>query len=336
MQIDFTKKIWIDGEISHIQLILTRRCYLKCSYCRVISNYSDIVRPAFEEEKDLEYWKDQLSVLKGKDVFLTVLGGEVLILPWFEDLIEYLNSLNDGFWYGIITTGIGMTEKRFKRLVEIPLRNWSFSWDFTGDKHIQAKTNQGYRWALRFKEVLKDNIDVMALTVLKDEIDVNRFEETIKEFSDKGIWFELSLLDFPKNEYYDFAEISPFKPMKKENLIEIMEKAIELKQKGYLIHNNLEWLELNIRMADESLEGNLICPNPIPLLSVDSDGKVRLCNRIRGRETTRYELKDVFERWDEVVKAVKSDWVNLCEGCNLDCVFMYWTAPDRKAEIFKH
>lgn len=321
----------------NVIVLLTRRCPFSCSYCRIVKNYSPIVSSAFEEEKNLDFWKEQLSYFKDKDTFLTILGGEPLLLDWLPDLIQFLNELRPDYWYALVSSGVGMTKEKFRKFCEIGLRNWSFSWDFTGDRFIKAKTNLGYKIALEFKEVLGDKIDLVAVSVLKDECSSGVFEEVIENFTKNGIWLEITLLDFSKSEYYDFAEpTQPFKPVPKDDFLRCVEKAIEMKKKGYLIHNNFEELYAWMEYPEEFLRGDAYCHNPFANLTIDADGKLRLCLRIRGDKITKYTLKDLSdgEKLDEIISAMREDYRKLCMGCNQNCVFM--ANSGKSAKIFYH
>jgi len=92
-----------------VSWLLTRKCNLKCSYCRIVRNYKDIpeVYPPISN-----YHKNEMStemVLKGlegfknhnPDSFHILYGGEPLLRKDLPEIVQFcnINSIN----YTIIT-----------------------------------------------------------------------------------------------------------------------------------------------------------------------------------------------------------------------------------------
>jgi pyrroloquinoline quinone biosynthesis protein E len=94
---------------------LTYRCPLRCSYCSNPIEYDQI-----RDELTTEEWKNALKqARKLGAVQLGFSGGEPLLRPDLEDLVHHGREL--GYYTNVITSGIGLTEKRAVSLKEAGL-----------------------------------------------------------------------------------------------------------------------------------------------------------------------------------------------------------------------
>ena len=93
-------------------ILLTRKCNLKCSYCRISANIDYDGKPPaypgpkfhFNSEQPPEYWIkiiDRLYELN-KDVFLILYGGEPFLYNGLIDIVKYCNKI--GVAYTIISS----------------------------------------------------------------------------------------------------------------------------------------------------------------------------------------------------------------------------------------
>ncbi len=92
---------------------LTHRCPLHCPYC---SNPIELKKR--ESELTTEEWLivlEQAADLGAAQVHFT--GGEPLLRPDLEQLIRRAREL--GFFVNLITSGVGLTEERVRRLSEV-------------------------------------------------------------------------------------------------------------------------------------------------------------------------------------------------------------------------
>ncbi|WP_434356640.1 pyrroloquinoline quinone biosynthesis protein PqqE [Parasalinivibrio latis] len=94
---------------------LTYRCPLQCPYC---SNPVNLGEP--ENELDTETWLDVLEQAREMGaVQLGLSGGEPLLRKDLETIVSRAREL--GFYSNLITSGIGLNEKRIKALKEAGL-----------------------------------------------------------------------------------------------------------------------------------------------------------------------------------------------------------------------
>ncbi|MBA5763124.1 pyrroloquinoline quinone biosynthesis protein PqqE [Vibrio sp. 404] len=100
---DIGPPLWLLAE-------LTYDCPLHCAYC---SNPTDLGNK--EQELSTQAWLDVLSQARALgSVQLGFSGGEPLLRKDLEQLVEHGRNL--GFYTNLITSGIGLTEKRIKQL----------------------------------------------------------------------------------------------------------------------------------------------------------------------------------------------------------------------------
>jgi pyrroloquinoline quinone biosynthesis protein E len=90
---------------------LTHRCPLHCPYC---SNPLELI--ARDGEMSTEQWKSVLSQARELGVLqVHMSGGEPLARPDLPELVEHASGL--GCYVNLVTSGLGLTEKRLADLV---------------------------------------------------------------------------------------------------------------------------------------------------------------------------------------------------------------------------
>ena len=147
---------------------LTYRCPLQCSYC---SNPAEIVN--YQNEISTHEWKKVLTDSRELGCLqLGFSGGEPLVRPDLEELILTANHL--GYYTNLITSGIGLTRQRIKKMerygldsIQISFQsdqktlNDSIGGNETYDKKIHVtRLIKEYQFPLTFNIVLhRHNID---------------------------------------------------------------------------------------------------------------------------------------------------------------------------------
>jgi len=301
-------------------ILLTRRCNLNCPQCKITRNYPNSPYRLPRKELDWKEWFEFITSLK-QTQFHTIYGGEPLLYDGIEDLICSLNS--KGIPYTIISNGLLLDQ-----LKVVPY-GLSLSCDGTWnnmDVSNKRRSEMAFELLPLWKQKgVKDAVAVFTTNALNYKV----VKDVVRHFSHHRVVTEVTLLDQPKSEYYDFADT-----WDNGNLIKIpedefnllMDELSEMKRNGFLIHNNLEFFEL-AKMYGRT--DNYICKEPWRVLTVDCDGSLRLCYRIKGLETPKYTIWDLMNGKDEEIKrAMMTDHKNLCRGCNWNCIMMAETNAD--------
>jgi len=315
--------------IKCVNWILTRKCNLKCNYCGITKNYNNSPYPSIDY-----FLKNEMSlsfILKGLEWFKNhnpncfhiFMGGEPILRGDLHFIINYCN--NNNIHYTIISNNTDQIQDRVKRLFS----NTEYIKGFTvsidpiiykkndySDRFI--KSSQGLKNLLKYKNGISDC--VAEITV--DNENLKYLIPLIEDLTSKNICSDITFIDISKNKYYDFSNIknSSLLVQKSDKLLEIFD---------YIIKNNL-----NIHMPEilpkifNILPSNLDCDiqNDIHNITIDADGSVRLCLRIRGKETPKNKLFSYLNSDGELnkmlIENIKIDKKNYCKFCNWTCPLM--------------
>jgi MoaA/NifB/PqqE/SkfB family radical SAM enzyme len=325
-------------EITVTNICLTRRCNLSCSFCRFSRDYNNSPYPSVNSYQELsaDEWISGIKKLNSFGVFHTIYGAEPFMYYDIENLVRRLNEEN--IRYTLITNG--MLDKKITSIIKrYGLYGISLSLDIvkTDDRDRKLKSSSALNKLIKYRKMgVKDCV---AVTVLDSKnISSGDIYEIIDKLSNEGVWVEITLIDSAYNRFYDIAEEN------KDLLLEADDetrttflKLKELKKKGFLIHNNIEWFD---KMIDLCGYGSLLykCQKPWTSLAVDVDQTIRLCYRIKGDKVTKYKIDDLVNRPFIVKQALEEDLYNFCEGCTWNCIVMTEFLCDRKEKelVFVH
>jgi MoaA/NifB/PqqE/SkfB family radical SAM enzyme len=259
-------------------------------------------------------------------------GGEPLLREDLPIIINYCNKNN--IFYTIISNNTDEIQNMVKMLfssVEY-VAGFTISIDpviYQNNRasHRFLKSKQGYKNLLTYINGIKDPI--AEITVDNNNIDY--LIPLIEDLTTKKINSDITVIDTAKNKYYDFADITDPSIMLNKN-----DKVLNYFKK--IISTNL-----NVHMADilllkifDILPSELDCniQNNIHNLTIDADGSIRLCLRIRGIETSKKNLFDYINQDnlldDDLMKNINIDKLKYCQGCNWTCPIMTIIDTDNK------
>lgn len=304
--------------------LVTRRCPLRCSYCGFVRPVRGYNEDAWEHELDFKGKKMVLETLKRLGSgFVVIMGGEVLLLG--DELVELVRNMNRlGLSYAVQSSSVGwLMERYFDKLVDAKIMNWTISFDVLGDSYpdddVTLKTNEGFKWLLRFKEAgVRDLVATITIT----HYNLKHVPAMVQFLNRHGIWSYITTLHWSKGHGYDFASnidtIADFLPKPEDRGLweKVMKALMTMKHEDYLIHNELEWFEM---MSKGLPSMSWRCKYPLLTPVVDSDGTVRTCLHIRG--SGKYFIWDLLDN-DKIsgfLKMWERDVEEYCKGCDWDC-----------------
>lgn len=301
----------------------TRRCQLACRYCR-------IARPDFPEVD----WATMVEIIGRFQVvtdnaLCVAMGGEITILPYVDLFIAFARDID--LSYAFLSNAVSVNQEKMERWVRARgLKNWSVSVDGFEeeqtfiDEATLRKSSRGFNSLLAMGDLGVPDLHAAVVVTRKN---VRSISSIIRSLSDFGIWTEPLCVEFSKSEWYDYA------PTKEElkgvafepEDIPLLESCTRewitlLETPGILLHSTKSYLQEFPRQA--SIQDWRDCvPEACP--SVDSDGYMRLCQRIGGFECRKihafeFATKDGYERFKI---AAKKDKAEFCQGCFWDCGF---------------
>lgn len=336
------------SKIHIVNWLLTRRCNLDCDYCAIVKNYEG--KPAkypdmnhyIRNEMTLDYIKYSLSLFKehNPNAFHILYGGEPLLR---KDLPEIVNFCNDNdIYYTIISNNTkqiqGMIQKLFEETEYIQGFTSSVDPIFNSGEPIGhdrvIKSIEGFKQLVEIKKQGRIKDVVAEITVMKHN--VHHLYNLVKSLSLAGINSDITFIDIAKNPYYDFSNISD------ENLLVTREEADE--QLKMLLSSNFD-IHMKDKLIPEiynALPSNMDCKinEKLHNVTIDADGSVRLCLRIRGiLAPTQLRVKNLFSK-DDIKRVspfahmcITKDKEEYCKLCNHTCQLMSQIIDSEELEV---
>jgi len=317
-------------KIHIVSWLLTRRCNLKCSYCRISKGYDQPseyppLSHFMRNEMTTDFILDGLSRLHNHNpnAFHIFYGGEPLLR---DDLSTIINTANDlGINYTIITNNSVELSDRMENLFHETggdIKGLTSSIDpvmTSEDPDRFKKTEEGLNRLLSYKDKIKDIVAEITI----DSETVGGLMKLIHALSDSGISSDITFVDIAKSKYYDFSNVTDESKLVTKNMR--ISKILQ----------NIIWSELDVHMKDSLLyeifnilPSNLNCEieKNVHNLTIDADGTVRLCLRIRGVHTPTFKLPHYISSGGfsntELKENLTKDKQKYCQGCNWTCMLM--------------
>jgi MoaA/NifB/PqqE/SkfB family radical SAM enzyme len=252
-------------------------------------------------------------------------GGEPLLRKDLYAIVDYCNKEN--IHYTIISNNTPAVKSTIYDLLRYhSVKGFSGSCDpvieFPAATDSDRKSLEALQSLGEYKRFCPDV--VAEITIMQHN--QHLLYEHVKQLSENGISSSITFIDVAKNPYYDFSNV------RDESLL-VSPNAILAKQFQSLMDDS----SLNIHMKEQLLPliwlilpSNLDCKIDKNLhnITVDADGSLRLCLRIRGVAVPAYTLNERtffaknFDILPEVMEAVAQDKQNYCKLCNHTCQLM--------------
>ena len=336
------------SQVRIVNWLLTRKCNLKCDYCAIVRDYKG--KPYSYPDMS-HYIKNEMStevVLKtlkafkihNPNIFHLFYGGEPLLRP---DLPEIINYCNDNeIYYTIISNNTPEIQPLIKKLFDKVdhIEGFTSSVDpiFNEIGVNEDSIKKSIEGLTRLKEIQTAGLvkDVVAeITVMN--YNQHYLYNLIKELSKEEIYSDITFVDIAKNPYYDFSNVKD----KSALVYPSFDLAVIFKE--FLSNDKLliHMKDLLLPQMFDTLPSNFDCEleKGIHNLTIDADGSIRLCLRVRGISTPTYNVSELFDETypelisDKLFSALKNDKKHYCKLCNHSCLMMSKYIDETNKEV---
>lgn len=332
------------SKIRIVNWLLTRRCNLNCDYCAIVKDY-DFKPPQYPDmqyyaknEMTTSYIQNVLKLIKkhNPEAFHIFYGGEPLLRKDLPDIINFCNYHN--IHYTIISNNTLQIQPLIKKLFKETdyIQGFTSSVDPVldslnkGEDRI-AKSIEGFNQLVEIKRQGKIKDVVAEITVMKHNVEY--LYDLVKKLSENGINSDITFIDIAKNPYYDFANVHD------KNQLVTKEEAKKPIEKLLKSDFDIHMKEKLLPMIYDSLPSDMDCEIDKNLhnISIDADGSVRLCLRIRGVLTpSRIKAHELF--FDNEIStflflSIKDDKRKFCRLCNHTCYLMSQIINSEESDV---
>jgi MoaA/NifB/PqqE/SkfB family radical SAM enzyme len=269
---DITKPISFYG-------VINEHCNAKCRFC----DYWRLKQ--YKDEMTIEEWQNALLSIKEfvGEFFINFSGGEPFIKKGFIDLLTFCGQ--NGIHSGVTTNGSRMTRENAQKVVAAHPFNVNFSVDapnaelhdyLRGTPGLFAKLSNGIRYlreesekqGVKFPIIVKPTINRLNLHLMPQMVEwAQQVGATTVNFQPLYRWTQETNEElWIEEEQYG-------------ELIEVLDRLIQMKQEGALIMNS----EDNLRLILSHFREEKADPKYMPCLVglrnyfIDSRGDVALC-----------------------------------------------------------
>lgn len=331
------------NKIQIVNWLLTRKCNLRCEYCRIVKNYKNKpieypdIKYYIENEMSTEMVIEGLRKLKlhNPDCFHIFYGGEPFLR---EDLHEIINYCNENkIHYTIISNNTDKVKPLLENLMEKTGKIEGFSASIDpiiykdGNSDIYKKSINGFIQLQRYSKVIKDT--VAEITVTNENLDYLYL--LVRDLTDKGISSSITFIDISKNPYYDFSNIEDDSLLvrKTSNLKDIINRIIDEKL-------NVHMRDILLPIIYDNLPSEYDCKleDNFHNMTVDADGSVRLCLRCRGIATPSiFNISNILDEKGNlnsyILNSISYDKSKYCSFCNWSCTMMSKILSEGQDEV---
>jgi len=244
-----------------------------------------------------------------------------------QDLPEIINYCNnENIHYTIITNNSDEVQPLIKNLLNkteyisgltSSVDPIIFSENLSTD--IMKKSLSGIKRLSQYKGIINDR--VAEITISEDN---KKFiYPLVKELTELGISSSITFIDISKSQYYDFSNID------KNYLLvhrddELRDQFQRIFEEKLDVHMGKELFEKIYEILPSELDCDL--DTNLHNLTIDADGRIRLCLRIRGISSPEIKLDNMFLENGDISPFLKVhiglDKRLYCRKCNWTCVLM--------------
>ena len=352
------------SQVRIVNWLLTRKCNLKCDYCGIVKNYRGMPKQYpdmnhyIKNEMPTQVIINALKAFKihNPEAFHILYGGEPTLRIDLPDIINYCNE--NEIHYTIISNNTKQVQPMIKRLLDKvdyiqgftssvdPVFNQTYSASKKRDKSQLKYDDSFIKSVVGFKR-LKEMQGSGKIKDVVAEITVMRHNQhflyqLVKELSQENIYSDITFIDISKNRYYDFSNIYEETDLVRPTLALADELNKIMNDDSLLVHMK----EFLLPKMFDTLPSNFDCEIDRGLhnISIDADGTIRLCLRIKGTTASKFNVTNLFDPTyptliaADVFSAIKTDKKYYCKLCNHSCLMMsqYFDNTNEKVDDLIH
>ena len=297
----------------YCMLMLTDHCNFDCNFCAFKRKQSDKVNLTYDE------WLRVIDELYDLGiVYICLTGGEITVLPWFEDIYRYL--IKKGFYVALKTNASHITESIRNLLQLHPPYRTLITLYGASDATYEAVTGcmgvyQHVLAGIDFFKSLKTKLKV-GITVSKDNLlDVPRIVAAMQE---RGIQTVLATDIFGRPDglktRYKEIRLTPGQRVSlffNKNSDDFSDVLMEGKKLDALLKN---WKPHEKIPFDENEDRIGLCVDSACAFTVMADGKVQYCTNY-AIDHDIHVSHGVASAWEEL-KACRKKYFQISEYCH--------------------
>lgn len=299
-----------------MNLFLTRRCNLKCSYCFVDkSNAMDLSPAVITSSLDFIY---KCSEISSKRIHVGYIGGEPL-LNWnlFREVTIKLQEFNNPPEIGFTTNGTLISPEKIEFIKKRNLRVvLSFDGDITSmEDRCFINGNTSYSAVHKGIELLLANNISFLVQLTITPFNVSDFYQNVRHIISLGI--SKLIFGFAAELQWNNASLN----MLSENLSKVFQCYKTIYRNDYnLIFKYIDDEILSYLLAlTENKRINQVCPMANEVFAIDVDGKLYPCQAFVNYN--EWSIGDVFSGFDvrkrRLISSMHNDDLLPCQNCQL-------------------
>ena len=204
-----TQPLWLLAEITY-------RCPLHCAFCYNPTDYADYTKNELGTDEWIKVLRDarKLGALQ-----LGISGGEPLLRDDIEDIVVEANHL--GYYSNLITSGVGLTEKRIDAFKSGGLDHIQLSMhDITEEISNFVTDTSTFKLKQKVAAMIKDRGYQMVLNVVIHRYNIGHIKEILEMAEALGADY----VELANTQYYGWSLINRNQLMPTKEQIDEAEK----------------------------------------------------------------------------------------------------------------
>ena len=188
-----TQPLWLLAEITY-------RCPLHCAFCYNPTNYDKHSQNELSTEQWIQVLRDARKL---GAVQLGISGGEPLLRDDIEEIVVEAKKL--GYYSNLITSGVGLTEKRIQALKEGGLDHIQLSMhDVTADINNFITSTKTFELKKKVAAMIKNHGYPMVLNVVIHRYNIDHIKEILEMAEGLGADY----VELANTQYYGWALVN--------------------------------------------------------------------------------------------------------------------------------